>query len=86
LWLFWLKYFFGQGFHERSLPSTPIEVIAKGTLNDVLNKAARGSKKKGYDKGKHSFELLAIIDPEKITQASPWARRFVDELRKRMDV
>ena len=30
-------------------------------------------------------KLLALIDPAKVTGASPWARRFVDELKKKMD-
>ena len=34
--------------------------------------------------GEHSFKLLAMIDPEKVINASPWARRFVEALQARM--
>lgn len=35
-------------------------------------------------KGEHSFRLLAMIDPEKVVKASPWAMRFVETLQARM--
>jgi len=81
-----LKAFFGQGFNENSLPSTPVEEVAKDTLYNALKQASRACKTKAvYGKNEHSFKLLALIDPEKVTRASPWAKRFVDALRKKMD-
>jgi len=81
-----LKAFFGQGFNENSLPSAPVEEVEKDTLYNALKQASRACKTKAiYGKGEHSFKLLAKINPEKVTQASPWARRFVDTLRKKMD-
>jgi len=81
-----IKAFFGQGFNENSLPSAPIEEIAKDTLFNSLKQATRTCKTKAtYGKSEHSFKLLAIIDPEKVTHASPWAKRFVDSLRDKMD-
>jgi hypothetical protein len=42
------------------------------------------SKTKGrYDKGSHSFELLALVDPKKVAGASPHAKRLFDTLRKK---
>jgi hypothetical protein len=38
-----------------------------------------------YGKGEHSFKLLALIDPTKVANASPWANRFINELKKKMD-
>lgn len=83
-----LKAFFGQGFRENVLPaaSNAIEAIAKQQVYNALAQATSNCKTKAaYGKGEHSFKLLTKIDPAKVTQASPWAKRFVDELRKKMD-
>lgn len=83
-----LKSFFGNGFKEIQLPAVtrPIEDIAKADVYQALqNSTADCKTKKQYGKGEHSFKLLAIIDPTKVTEASPWAKRFVDELKKRLD-
>ncbi|MCB1832523.1 MAG: DUF4276 family protein [Geminicoccaceae bacterium] len=83
-----LKAFFGQGFKENALPATnnAIEGIAKQQVYAALAQATSNCKTKtAYGKGEHSFRLLANVDPAKITRASPWAKRFVDELRKAMD-
>jgi hypothetical protein len=82
-----LKTFFGQGFRENALPAAnnTIEGIAKQQVYDALAQATSNCKTKtAYGKGEHSFKLLTKIDPAKVTQASPWAKRFVDELRKKM--
>ncbi|MDR3298638.1 MAG: DUF4276 family protein [Candidatus Accumulibacter sp.] len=83
-----LKAFFGQGFRENALPAAnnPIEGISKQQVYDALAQATEDCKTKAtYGKAAHSFKLLAKVDPAKVTQASPWAKRFVDELRKKMD-
>lgn len=83
-----LKAFFGQGFKENVLPAVgnTIEGIAKPQIYSALAQATNTCKtKSAYGKGEHSFKLLTKIDSAKITQASPWAKRFVDELRKKMD-
>lgn len=73
--------FYGQGFHANSLPSNPeIEQIAKKDVDDGLNRASRNTTKRRYDKGRHSFEILARIDPAKVANASPQARRFINVL------
>ena len=78
-----LEEYYGQGFQETALPSNQqIEQVAK---NDVLNRirqATRRTSKGRYDKGRHSFEILARIDPSKVTNASLHARRFVEALFK----
>ncbi len=78
-----LEEYYGQGFQETALPSNQqIEQVAK---NDVLNRirqATRRTSKGRYDKGRHSFEILAKIDPEKVANASPHARRFIETLFK----
>lgn len=83
-----IKKFFGQGFKENALPPVAgsIEEIPKQQVYDALARATKGCKTKAsYSKGEHSFKLLARIDASKVVRVSPWAKRFVDELRKKMD-
>lgn len=82
-----LKDFFGQGFRDSDLPSAanPVETIAKTAVLDSLKKATCDCQLKGqYGKGDHSFKLLAQLDPAKVVDASPWAKRFVDTLKQKM--
>jgi hypothetical protein len=84
-----LKTFFGQGFRENALPAAnrPIEGVAKDQVYSALKQATQNCKTKAeYGKGEHSFKLLARIEPAKVMAASPWAQRFVDELKKQMGV
>jgi hypothetical protein len=83
-----LSRFFGQGFEINQLPAPtrPIEQIPKTQVYDSLAAATRNCKTKDqYGKGAHSFKLLEEISPQSVTAASPWAKRFVDELKKKMD-
>ena len=78
-----LEEFYGQGFQESALPSNQqIEQVAKNDVFNGLNRASRNTTKGRYDKGRHSFEILEKIDAEKVTDASPHARRFVETLFK----
>lgn len=82
-----LKNYFGQGFKENQLPAAAnaIESVSKAQVYDALAKATKSCKTKDqYGKGDHSFGLLATIDPTLVMAASPWAKRFVDELKKKM--
>lgn len=82
-----LNSFFGQGFQKNKLPATSrsVEGIAKSEIYKVLAEATKNCKTKAqYGKGEHSFKLLAHITPDRVTNASPWAKRFVDELKKKM--
>jgi hypothetical protein len=79
-----LKFFFGPGFKENQLPATanPVESVAKEQIYKSLAAATHACKTKAkYGKGEHSFKLLASIDPAKVVDASPWARRFVDVIK-----
>ncbi|GEO82142.1 DUF4276 family protein [Pararhodospirillum oryzae] len=79
-----LRTYFGQGFLEGALPaaSRPLESIPKPDVLAALKKATVHLKTKApYDKGAHSFALLGRVDPVRILENSPWARRFVDALR-----
>jgi len=73
-----LEQYFGNGFNANALPKrTNIEEIPKHDIESALNDATKNTKKKDYSKGRDSFEILANIDPAKVTQKSPWANRFV---------
>lgn len=83
-----LQAFFGQGFQAAALSAEnrPIEAIAKAEVYESLANATKDCKTKArYGKGEHSFELLGRVDPAKVTTASPWAERFVDNLKKAMN-
>ena len=78
-----LAAFFGRGFNRDALSHNPdIEQVAKTDVLDGLKSATRQCKPKGeYGKGRHSFEILSEIDPEKVLVASSHAMRLVHTLR-----
>lgn len=83
-----LKSFFGQYFKENQLPpaTRAVEDVPKDDVYRALQNATADCKTKApYGKGEHSFKLLAAIDPAKIVDALPWAKRFITELKKKMD-
>ena len=84
-----LTSFFGQGFQSNRLPAVTdnVESVSKQRVYDGLAKAIANCKTKSpYGKGEHSFKILALIEPEKVVDKSPWASRFVEELKKKMGV
>lgn len=78
-----LATYFGKGFRSASLSRrSNIEEISKAELNRGLEQATRNTPKGRYSKGEHSFEILARIDPAKVSAASPsHAGRFLSTLR-----
>ena len=83
-----LATFFGDGFHRKALPARPeVEDISKKDVLDSLKAASRHCGKKGkYDKGQHSFKILAHLDPAKVTASSSHAKRLIETLiRKAAD-
>ena len=78
-----LKSYFSQGFREASLPQNPsVEEIPKQDIERGLRQATRNTSKGAYSKGKHSFEILALLDPAKVRKHSPYADRFFEELQR----
>lgn len=63
-----LKEYFGQCFKDTSLPSShSIEEKDHHEVIEALKAATRDcGKDKGYDKGRHSFKILARLDPQKL--------------------
>ena len=80
-----LGVYFGKDFNAAALPARDdVEAIAKDDLERTLKQATRPcSKGKGtYRKGRHSFDLLGCLDPSKVMESSPHARRLVETLRR----
>lgn len=61
---------------------TSIEAISKTKALQQLDKLAKNKQEGKYHKGKHSFALLGAINPEKVINSSPWAKRFITELNQ----
>ena len=79
-----LTSFYGQNFQESALPQNPrIEEVSKQDVESGLRQATRNTSKGTYAKGRHSFEILAELDPVKVRQKSPYADRFLSELERR---
>lgn len=79
-----LKAYYGQGFNLRKLPRRPeVERIPKADLYAALDSATRNCKKGSYgrSKGRHSFGILATVDPAKVAAASPHAKRLLETLQ-----
>ncbi len=77
-----LRKYFGAGFKSTSLAKrNDIGNIPKSDVYKRLNSASQNSKKGVYHKGRHSFDILAQIDPEKVVERSPFAKRLVDTLK-----
>ncbi|MEO5333913.1 MAG: DUF4276 family protein [Magnetococcus sp. YQC-5] len=72
-----LEKYFGNGFRKNCLPKTSsIEDALKTDIIDSINQAAQNTAKRCYDKGEHSFAILAMLDPFKVQEKSPWACRL----------
>ncbi len=79
-----LTEFYGQGFLEGSLPGQPnIEQILKRSLLPMLEHASRPTLKGPYHKTRHGFALLALINPQRVREASAHASRLFDILIQR---
>ncbi|MEO5338479.1 MAG: DUF4276 family protein [Magnetospirillum sp. WYHS-4] len=77
-----LRQYFGQDFKEKALPRGSIEAASKAAVIEGLTKAAKMTRKGGYDKGRDSFGILKTLDIAKVRAASPWADRFFTSLDK----
>lgn len=80
-----LERFYGQTFRQGALPQNPnIEQVSKQDIERGLEQATRGTNKGSYDKNKskHGFEILAILDPKKVMEASPYANRLIETLTR----
>ena len=81
-----LATYFGRGFDAGNLPGqrNDVEAIPKDDLITGLENATRDTEKGTYDKGAHSFEILEMLDPELVCNASRHARRLIDVLHEKL--
>ena len=77
-----LANFYRQRFRLNALPGNPrqVEQVSKRDIENGLEQATRATTRGRYHKGRHSFDILASLDPAKVTAASSHARRFVQTL------
>jgi hypothetical protein len=69
----------GKAYTKISVPHAGrIELISKTDVMSLMESAASGR----YSKGGQSFKILAQIEPTKVAEASLWAKRFIDEMKK----
>jgi hypothetical protein len=81
------KFYDGPEFLAGSLPGQAnIEQVLKPSLLPILRHASRRTSKGPYDKTRHGFALLAVIDPQRVRNASPYAARLFDVLIYRTNV
>ena len=57
-----------------------VEQISKQDVERGFDGATQGTRKGRYEKGAHSFEILARLDPAKVRKGSCYADRFVQAL------
>ena len=75
---------YGHDFNEDSLPrQVEVEHVSKQDIERGLNMATQQCKSGRYHKGRHSFAILAELNPGKVTAASPHAKRLIDTLLDR---
>ena len=75
--------FFGDGFNRGAFAAAAPDIekrLEARTWKRGLKRATRLSSKGEYRKGRHSFEILATVDPGRVVDASPHAKRLVDTL------
>ena len=75
--------YYDQGFLVGSLPGQPnIELIAKQDVFRALQHASRNTQKGEYHKTRHGFDLLELIDPNRVRAASRHAERLLIVLQR----
>jgi hypothetical protein len=78
-----LAAYYGQEFLQGSLPGQAnIELISKHDVFNALRHASRNTQKGEYHKTRHGFDLLALIDPERVRSASRHAERLLTVLKR----
>lgn len=81
-----LSSYFGSEFKENKLPAllkgTDLKSIAKTQVLEGLKAATKEcGREKTYHKGRHSFQILGKISPERVADASEHAKRLITQLK-----
>lgn len=74
-------YYGGKLKRDALPPASGLEKVAKAKVDEALKRATKDTPKGAYSKGKHSFDILARLDPAKVEAASPHAKALLDTLR-----
>ena len=75
-----LRRYFGSELNEQAIKQWPeLEAVDKDTVLKALAQATAACRK-GYAKGRVSFELLAHIDPARVRAACPHANALLERL------
>jgi hypothetical protein len=73
-----LESFYGKDFRRQELPANPnIEQVSKRDVLNGLASATRDTTRGPYDKGAHSFDILANLNPAQVRCSSPHANRLI---------
>lgn len=81
-----LKDFYREGFKADKLPKAiDIESVTKDDVEKRLKEATQHSKKGEYHKGRHSFQLLEKVNPDKVAARSKWAKRLIEVAKREVD-
>ena len=76
-----MRAYFGNKFKSDKIPAWPdLETVPKATVFDALDKATADCGEKCYAKGKVSFEVLGAINPQKVKDRCPHAKKLLDFL------
>ena len=77
-----LKKYYGQGFHEKSLPlHENLEEVSKKAVADALDRATTKTKTKGrYHKIRHASQLFELIDPGEVRRRCRHCELFFSTL------
>jgi len=77
--------YFGKDFQSSQLPKTSPFGLTRQVTVQVLQLASKATTKGSYGKGRHSFAILAKVDPIKVRQDT-YAESFFQSLASRMGV
>jgi hypothetical protein len=73
---------YGPRLRTGALPQNPrIEQIPKLDVLNGLIQATRDTQRGTYRKSEQSFSILGKLDPGRVEEAAPYARRFLNTLR-----
>jgi len=76
-----LRGVFKRNLNERALPPNPkVEEVAKDDVLRKLKNATRG----GYEKGAHAQQILRLLDPGTVRNASQHCQRFFEVIAEQV--
>ena len=81
-----LRNAFGSALLESAPPpENDLEARSRDQVLEALRRATKAAgPRKTYDKGRRSFQLLAVADPQQLKQHLPHFRRLLETLHRRL--